>query len=196
MPVREGTGAQGIRWNSVNRDRNHRWFVGRYAAFSLPPSPGRVDILEDLSRSLSFSLFPRRRVNYPAPHRFSSELQLICCDPHLTLLATHQPGRKRKRHDCIPIIDYNEYWSIDDRIVENRSARAFVFEFFRFFHFTSWSKIVLNFEATKKICDGEKNKSSEKPGLLCFPFSSKEKYLIRCWRCSNLSQRLVDVIFF
>lgn len=117
MPVREGTGAQGIRWNSVNRDRNHRWFVGRYAAFSLPPSPGRVDILEDLSRSLSFSLFPRRRVNYPAPHRFSSELQLICCDPHLTLLATHQPGRKRKRHDCIPIIDYNEYWSIDDRIV-------------------------------------------------------------------------------
>lgn len=168
MPVREGTGAQGIRWNSVNRDRNHRWFVGRYAAFSLPPSPGRVDILEDLSRSLSFSLFPRRRVNYPAPHRFSSELQLICCDPHLTLLATHQPGRKRKRHDCIPIIDYNEYWSID----ENRSARAFVFEFF-ISHRDR--KIVLNFEATKKICDGEKNKSSEKPWFTTFSFLLERK---------------------
>lgn len=102
----------------------------------------------------------------------------------------HAPARKKTKTTRL----HPHYWLqrvLIDRW-SNRSARAFVFEFF-ISHRDR--KIVLNFEATKKICDGEKNKSSEKPGLLCFPFSSKEKYLIRCWRCSNLSQRLSTWFF-
>ena len=43
-----------IRWTETETTAD-LWGV---SAFTLPPSPGRVDILEDLSRSLSFSLFP------------------------------------------------------------------------------------------------------------------------------------------
>lgn len=203
MPVREGTGAQGIRWNSVNRDRNHRWFVGRYAAFSLPPSPGRVDILEDLSRSLSFSLFPRRRVNYPAPLLVG--LQLIC-SIHIWCPFQVPARKKTKTTECIPhLLQYeiNRLEPIDESL--KSSARASVFNrreirkfLFRFslrivrgkFWNLSWN---FKFGARKIGDDGEKNKSSEKASSrVCFSFSAKEKYLIRCWWSSARSSRSND----
>lgn len=82
----------------------------------------------------------------------------------------HAPARKKTKTTRL----HPHYWLqrvLIDRW-SNRSARAFVFEFF-ISHRDR--KIVLNFEATKKICDGEKNKSSEKPWFTTFSFLLERK---------------------
>lgn len=132
-------------------------------------------------------------------------LQLIC-SIHIWYLFQPPARKKTKTTECIPhLLQYeiNRLEPIDESL--KSSARASVFNrreirkfLFRFslrivrgkFWNLSWN---FKFRARKIGDDGEKNKSSEKASSrVCFSFSAKEKYLIRCWWSSARSSRSND----
>lgn len=126
-------------------------------------------------------------------------------DPHLMPLPiTSQEENEDDRVHPPLLITIRDQSSWTDESLKS-SARASVFNrreirkfLFRFslrivrgkFWNLSWN---FKFRARKIGDDGEKNKSSEKASSrVCFSFSAKEKYLIRCWWSSARSSRSND----